>query len=184
MTSLIDESVPFIPVRIAVLTISDTRDEKSDKSGSLLASMIEQAGHQVTVRAIVSDNEKDIRKQVKKWIKDPEIDVVITTGGTGFAKRDVTPEAVKPLFEKEVDGFSALFHMVSFETIGTSTVQSRACGGMANDTFIFCLPGSPGACKDGWNGILKLQLDNRHRPCSFIEVMPHLKGQPGAKSKP
>ena len=137
MTSRIDESVPFIPVRIAVLTISDTRDEKSDKSGSLLASMIEHAGHQVAARAIVSDNEKDIRKQVKKWIKDPEIDVVITTGGTGFAKRDVTPEAVKPLFEKEIDGFSALFHMVSFETIGTSTVQSRACGGMANDTFIF-----------------------------------------------
>ena len=181
----IDESVPFIPVRIAVLTISDTRDEKSDKSGSLLASMIEQAGHQVAARAIVSDDAKDIRKQVKKWIKDPEIDVVVTTGGTGFAKRDVTPEAVKPLFEKEIDGFSALFHMVSFETIGTSTVQSRACGGMANGTFIFCLPGSPGACKDGWNGILKLQLDNRHRPCSFIEVMPRLKGKAGgAKSKP
>jgi len=181
----IDESVPFIPVRIAVLTISDTRDEKSDKSGSLLASMIEQAGHQVAARAIVSDDAKDIRKQVRTWIKDPEIDVTVTTGGTGFAKRDVTPEAVKPLFEKEIDGFSALFHMVSFETIGTSTVQSRACGGMANGTFIFCLPGSPGACKDGWNGILKLQLDNRHRPCSFIEVMPRLKGKAGgAKSKP
>src|SRR5262249_17062990 len=177
----IDETVPFIPVRIAVLTISDTRDEKSDKSGTLLASMIEQAGHQVAARTIMSDDEKDIRKQVKAWIKDPEIDVVITTGGTGFAKRDVTPEAVKPLFEKEIDGFSALFHMVSFDTIGTSTVQSRACGGMANGTFIFCLPGSPGACKDGWNGILKLQLDNRHRPCSFIEVMPRLKGQPGTK---
>ncbi|HYB05984.1 MAG TPA: molybdenum cofactor biosynthesis protein B [Methyloceanibacter sp.] len=184
MTSRLDESVPFLPVRIAVLTVSDTRDEKSDKSGSLLASMIEQAGHRVAARAIVSDDEKDIRKQVKKWIKDPEIDVVITTGGTGFAKRDVTPEAVKPLFEKEIDGFSPLFHMVSFETVGTSTVQSRACGGMANGTFIFCLPGSPGACKDGWNGILKLQFDNRHRPCSFIEVMPRLKGQPGAKSKP
>jgi molybdenum cofactor biosynthesis protein B len=110
--------------------------------------------------------------------------VVITTGGTGFAKRDVTPEAVKPLFDKDIDGFSALFHMVSFATIGTSTVQSRACGGMANGTFIFCLPGAPGACKDGWNGILKLQLDNRHRPCSFIEVMPRLKGMPGTKSRP
>ena len=182
--SRIDESAPFIPVRIAVLTISDTRDGKSDKSGALLASMIEQAGHQVAARTIVSDDEKDIRKQVKAWIKDPEIDVVITTGGTGFAKRDVTPEAVKPLFEKEIDGFSALFHMVSFETIGTSTVQSRACGGMVNGTFIFCLPGSPGARKDGWSGILKMQLDNRHRPCSFIEVMPRLKGKPGAKSKP
>jgi molybdenum cofactor biosynthesis protein B len=182
--SRIDESVPFVPVRIAVLTISDTRDGKSDESGALLASMIEQAGHQVAARTIVSDDEKDIRKQVKAWIKDPEIDVVITTGGTGFAKRDVTPEAVKPLFEKEIDGFSALFHMVSFETIGTSTVQSRACGGMVKGTFIFCLPGSPGACKDGWNGILKMQLDNRHRPCSFIEVMPRLKGKPVAKSKP
>ena len=147
--SQIDETVPFIPVRIAVLTVSDTRDEKSDKSGALLASMIEQAGHQVAARAIVLDDQKDIRKQVKKWIKDPEVDVVITTGGTGFAKRDVTPEAVTPLFDKEIDGFSALFHLVSFKTIGTSTVQSRACGGMAkNGTLIFCLPGSPGACKD------------------------------------
>jgi len=183
--SQIDETVPFIPVRIAVLTVSDTRDEKSDKSGALLASMIEQAGHQVAARAIVLDDQKDIRKQVKKWIKDPEVDVVITTGGTGFAKRDVTPEAVTPLFDKEIDGFSALFHLVSFKTIGTSTVQSRACGGMAkNGTLIFSLPGSPGACKDGWNGILKLQLDNRHRPCSFIEVMPRFKGMPGTKSKP
>ena len=182
--SQIDETVPFIPVRIAVLTVSDTRDETSDKSGALLASMIEQAGHQVAARAIVLDDQKDIRKQVKKWIKDPEVDVVITTGGTGFAKRDVTPEAVTPLFDKEIDGFSALFHLVSFKTIGTSTVQSRACGGMAkNGTLIFSLPGSPGACKDGWNGILKLQLDNRHRPCSFIEVMPRLKGMPGTKSK-
>src|SRR5262249_16530449 len=123
----IDETGPFIPVRIAVLTISDTRDEKSDKSGTLLASMIEQAGHQVAARTIVSDDEKDIRKQVKAWIKDPEIDVVITTGGTGFAKRDVTPEAVKPLFEKEIDGLSALFHVVSFDTTCTSTLHSRAC---------------------------------------------------------
>ena len=179
----IDESVPFIPLHITVLTISDTRDETSDTSGALLASMIEQAGHQLAAKAIVLDDEKEIRKQVKKWIKDPEIDVVITTGGTGFAKRDVTTEAVKPLFEKDIDGFATVFHMVSFATIGTSTVQSRACGGMANGTFIFCLPGSPGACKDGWNGILKLQLDNRHRPCSFIEVMPRLKGMPGTKSK-
>ena len=180
----IDESIPFIPLHIAVLPISDTRDETSDTSGALLASMIEQAGHQLAAKAIVLDDEKEIRKQVKKWIKDPEIDVVITTGGTGFAPRDVTPEAVKPLFEREMDGFSMVFHLVSLATIGVSTVQSRAFAGLADGTFIFCLPGSPGASKDGWNGILKLQLDNRHRPCSFIEVMPRLKGMPGTKSKP
>jgi molybdenum cofactor biosynthesis protein B len=180
----IDESVPFIPLRIAVLTVSDTRDEKDDKSGAVLASMIAEAGHQLADKDIVTDDEKKIRKKVRKWIKDPEVDVVITTGGTGFSARDVTPEAVKPLFEKEIDGFSALFHMLSYATIGTSTVQSRACGGLANETFIFCVPGSPGACKDAWNGILKYQLDSRHRPCSFIEVMPRFKGEPGAKTKP
>ena len=181
--SRIDETRPFIPVRIAVLTVSDTRTHKTDKSGPLLVSMIEEAGHQVAEHAIAEDDMTAIRKQVKRWIKDPNVDVVITTGGTGFTGRDVTPEAVKPLFEKEIDGFSALFHVLSYAKVGTSTVQSRACGGMANGTFIFCLPGSPGACKDGWNGILKLQLDNRHRPCSFIEVMPRLKGMPGTKSK-
>ncbi len=180
----IDESVPFIPLRIAVLTVSDTRDEKNDKSGAVLASMIAEAGHELADKDIVTDDEKKIRKKVRKWIKDPEVDVVITTGGTGFSARDVTPEAVKPLFDKEIDGFSALFHMLSYATIGTSTVQSRACGGMAGETFIFCVPGSPGACKDAWNGILKYQLDNRHRPCSFIEVMPRFKGEPGAKTKP
>jgi len=180
----IDESVPFIPLRIAVLTVSDTRDEKDDKSGAVLASMIAEAGHQLADKDIVTDDEKKISKKVRKWIKDPEVDVVITTGGTGFSPRDVTPEAVKPLFDKEIDGFSALFHMLSYATIGTSTVQSRACGGLTGETFIFCVPGSPGACKDAWNGILKYQLDNRHRPCSFIEVMPRFKGQPGAKTKP
>jgi molybdenum cofactor biosynthesis protein B len=180
----IDESVPFIPLRIAVLTVSDTRDEKDDKSGAVLASMIAEAGHQLADKDIVTDDEKKIRKKVRKWVKDPEVDVVITTGGTGFSARDVTPEAVKPLFEKEIDGFSALFHMLSYATIGTSTVQSRACGGMAGETLIFCVPGSPGACKDAWNGILKYQLDNRHRPCSFIEVMPRFKGEPGPKTKP
>jgi molybdenum cofactor biosynthesis protein B len=168
----IDETRPFIPVSIAVLTVSDTRTEKTDKSGDLLAAMIAEAGHRLAARAIVTDDAKAVRKQVKKWIKDPEIDVVITTGGTGFSERDVTPEALKPLFEKEIDGFSALFHMLSYKTVGTSTVQSRACGGLANGTLIFCVPGSPGACEDAWNGILKLQLDNRHRPCSFLEVMP------------
>jgi molybdenum cofactor biosynthesis protein B len=180
----IDESVPFIPLRIAVLTVSDTRDEKDDKSGAVLASMIAEAGHQLADKDIVTDDEKKISKKVRKWVKDPEVDVVITTGGTGFSARDVTPEAVKPLFEKEIDGFSALFHMLSYATIGTSTVQSRACGGMAGETLIFCVPGSPGACKDAWNGILKYQLDNRHRPCSFIEVMPRFKGEPGPKTKP
>jgi molybdenum cofactor biosynthesis protein B len=170
----IDNSRPFIPLRIAILTISDTRNEKTDKSGGLLVSMISEAGHKIAEHAIVPDEVKKIRKQVKKWIKDPDVDVVVTTGGTGFNPRDVTPEAVKPLFDREIDGFSALFHLVSYKTIGTSTVQSRACAGQADGTLIFCLPGSPGACKDGWNGILKDQLDNRHRPCSFIEVIPRL----------
>ena len=179
----IDETRPFIPVRIAVLTVSDTRTEKTDKSGALLASMIEEAGHEVAEHAIVEDNAKAIRKQVKRWINDPEVDVVITTGGTGFTGRDVTPEAVKPLFEKEIDGFSALFHMLSYQKVGTSTVQSRACGGLAGSTYIFCVPGSPGACKDAWYGILKDQLDNRHRPCSFIDIMPRLQETKKAKAK-
>jgi molybdenum cofactor biosynthesis protein B len=172
--SRIDETRPFIPVRIAVLTVSDTRTHKTDKSGPLLVSMIEEAGHHMAEHAIVEDDPKAIRKQVKRWIKDPAIDVVITTGGTGFTGRDVTPEAVKPLFEKEIDGFSALFHMLSYDKVGTSTVQSRACGGLAGGTYIFCVPGSPGACRDAWDGILKSQLDNRHRPCSFVEIMPRL----------
>ena len=179
----IDETRPFIPVRIAVLTVSDTRTEKTDKSGALLASMIEEAGHEVAERAIVEDDAKAIRKQVKRWINDPEVDVVITTGGTGFTGRDVTPEAVKPLFEKEIDGFSALFHMLSYQKVGTSTVQSRACGGLTGSTYIFCVPGSPGACKDAWYGILKDQLDNRHRPCSFIDIMPRLQETKKAKAK-
>ena len=174
MTARIDDSRPFIPVRIAVLTVSDTRTPKTDKSGPLLANMIEEAGHALAARAVTPDEEKEIRKQVKKWVKAKDIDVVITTGGTGFTGRDVTPEALRPLFDKEIDGFSALFHMLSYQAVGTSTVQSRACGGLAKDTLIFCVPGSPGACKDAWNGILKFQLDNRHRPCSFIELMPRL----------
>jgi molybdopterin adenylyltransferase len=170
----IDETRPFIPVRIAVLTVSDTRTQKTDKSGPLLVSLIKEAGHELAEHAIVEDDPKAIRKQVKRWIKDPEVDVVITTGGTGFTGRDVTPEAVRPLFEKEIDGFSVLFHLLSYQSVGTSTVQSRACGGVTKGTYIFCVPGSPGACEDAWNGILKAQLDNRHRPCSFIEIMPRL----------
>ena len=172
--SRVDETRPFIPVRIAVLTVSDTRTKKTDRSGPLLVKLIGEAGHTLAEHAIVEDDPKAIRKQVKRWIKDPEIDVVITTGGTGFTGRDVTPEAVKPLFEKEIEGFSVLFHTLSYQMVGTSTVQSRACGGVADGTYIFCVPGSPGACRDAWEGILKSQLDNRHRPCSFVEIMPRL----------
>ena len=170
----IDESRPFIPVRIAILTMSDTRTPAEDKSGNTLAELITEAGHAVAGRALVKDDIAEIRAKVQAWIADPDVDVVITTGGTGFTGRDVTPEAVKPLFEKEIDGFSIVFHMLSYQKIETSTVQSRACGGVANGTYIFCLPGSTGACKDGWNGILKWQLDNRHRPCNFVEILPRL----------
>ena len=170
----LDETRPFLAVRIAVLTISDTRTLDDDKSGSTLASMLEEAGHVLADRAIVKDDVAAIRARISGWIADPEIDVIITTGGTGFTGRDVTPEAVRPLFEKEIDGFSTVFHMISYEKVGTSTVQSRACAGVAGGTYVFCLPGSPGACRDGWNGILKWQLDNRHRPCNFVEIMPRL----------
>ena len=170
----LDESRPFIPVRIAVLTVSDTRGPDDDKSGAILADMIRAAGHEFAARAIVKDDVTAIRDKVQGWIADPSVDVVITTGGTGFTGRDVTPEAVKPLFEKEVDGFSTVFHMISFAKIATSTIQSRACAGIAQGTYIFCLPGSPGACRDAWNEILKWQLDNRHRPCNFVEIMPRL----------
>ena len=170
----LDETRPFLPVRIAVLTVSDSRTLKDDRSGDTLAGLIAAEGHELADRAIEKDDIPAIRARVEKWIADKTIDVVITTGGTGFTGRDVTPEAVKPLFEKEIDGFSALFHMISFQKIETSTIQSRACGGVAHGTYIFCLPGSPGACKDGWNEILKWQLDNRHRPCNFVEIMPRL----------
>ena len=172
--SRIDETRPFIPVRIAVLTMSDTRDLSQDRSGEALAKMIAEDGHVLADRKLVKDDVPAIRAIVEAWIGDPGIDVVITTGGTGFTGRDVTPEAVKPLFEKEVDGFSIVFHMLSYEKILTSTIQSRACAGVARGTYIFCLPGSPGACKDAWGGILKWQLDNRHRPCNFVEIMPRL----------
>ena len=170
----LDPNRPFIPVRIAVLTVSDTRSLKDDKSGDTLAEMIGAAGHEVAARAIVKDDVEAIRAQMRGWIADKSIDVVISTGGTGFTGRDVTPEAVKPLLEKEIDGFSTVFHMISYGKVGTSTIQSRACGGLAHGTYIFCLPGSPGACKDAWNGILVHQLDNRHRPCNLVEIMPRL----------
>lgn len=172
--SRIDESRPFIPVGIAVLTVSDTRSLSDDKSGDTLVASIEEAGHRLVQRAIVRDDKAAIRAQVEDWTKQPEIDVVITTGGTGFTGRDVTPEALEPLFEKRMDGFSEVFHRISYDKIGTSTIQSRATGGVANATFIFALPGSPGACKDAWDGIIKLQLDYRHMPCNFVEIMPRL----------
>jgi molybdenum cofactor biosynthesis protein B len=170
----LDASRPFIPVRIAVLAVSDTRELADDKSGSTLAQMIASAGHEVAARAIVKDEVAQIRAKVQGWIADPQVDVIITTGGTGFTGRDVTPEAIKPLFEKEIDGFSTVFHMISFPKIATSTIQSRACAGVAQGTYIFCLPGSPGACRDAWNDILVWQLDNRHRPCNFVKIMPRL----------
>src|SRR6266702_2658931 len=170
----IDQSRQFVPLKIAVLTVSDTRARDDDKSGATLSERTEKAGHAVAARAIVIDDVEKIRERVKAWIADPAIDVVITTGGTGFTGRDVTPEAVEPLFEKRMDGFSTLFLMVSFPKIGTSTVQTRATAGVANATYIFCLPGSPGACRDAWDEILKYQLDYRYRPCNFVEIMPRL----------
>ena len=170
----IDESHTFVPVNIALLTMSDTRTLTEDKSGNLLAEMATSAGHKIADRALVKDSVDDIRAKVKVWIADPAIDVVITTGGTGFTGRDVTPEAVRPLFEKDIEGFAMLFHMLSYQKVATSTMQSRACGGVAHGTYIFCLPGSPGACRDAWDGILKYQLDIRHRPCNLVEIMPRL----------
>jgi len=168
------ESRDFIALNIAVLTVSDTRDESSDKSGAILVRYLGESGHRLEEKAIVPDDKYRIREVVSRWIADEAVNVVITTGGTGFTGRDVTPEAVKPVFEKEIEGFSTVFHMQSYDKVGTSTIQSRACGGVANGTYIFCVPGSPGACRDAWEGILKYQLDNRHRPCNFVEIMPRL----------
>nr|WP_294851102.1 molybdenum cofactor biosynthesis protein B [uncultured Sphingomonas sp.] len=171
----IDESLTFHPLRIAVLTISDTRDEESDRSGALLAERLTGAGHQLAGKAIVTDSVEDIRTAVQPWIDHDDVDVVITTGGTGFAPRDVTPEAIKPLFRREMDGFSVVFHQASLQTVGVATLQSRAFAGQAGDTFIFCLPGSTGACKDGWDQVLSLELDSRHRPCSLAGQVPRLR---------
>lgn len=170
----IDETRPFVPVGIAVLTVSDTRTLADDRSGDTLVQRVTDAGHRLVDRAIVPDDRDRILNQVEAWTLSQEIDVVITTGGTGFTGRDVTPEALEPLFEKRMDGFSEVFHRLSYDKIGTSTIQSRATGGVANATFIFVLPGSPGACKDAWDGILKWQLDYRHMPCNFVEIMPRL----------
>jgi molybdenum cofactor biosynthesis protein B len=170
----IDTSRQFVPLKIAVLTISDTRALEDDKSGATLAERIAKAGHALAGRAIVSDDVEKIRAQVKHWIADPAIDVVITTGGTGFTGRDVTPEALEPLFEKRMDGFATMFLPVSQAKIGTSAIQTRATAGVAGGTYVFCLPGSPGACRDAWDEILVHQLDYRYRPCNFVEIMPRL----------
>jgi len=170
----IDETRAFVPLKIAVLTVSDTRALADDKSGATLAERIEKAGHALAGRAIVTDDVEDVRQQVKAWIADAAIDVIITTGGTGFTGRDVTPEAIEPLFEKRMDGFATLFLIVSHGKIGTSAIQTRATAGVAGATYIFCLPGSPGACRDAWDEILVHQLDYRYRPCNFVEIMPRL----------
>ncbi len=170
----IDETRPFKPVRIAVLTVSDTRDEESDTSGKVLAERVTRDGHDLAARAWVKDNIADIQKQARAWIDDPSIDVIVSTGGTGLTGRDVTPEALRPLFEKEIDGFNVIWHMVSYQSVGLSTLQSRACAGLAKSTFIFALPGSNGACKDGWDKVIRWQLDSRHGPCNMVELMPRL----------
>jgi molybdenum cofactor biosynthesis protein B len=171
----LDDSRPFIPVNIAVLTVSDTRTKLDDKSGATLVELITAAGHKVAAREIVTDDQDKIIAKLKAWIADPSIDVVISTGGTGVTGRDVTPEAFQAVYEKEIPGFGELFRMLSYETIQTSTLQSRTTGGVAGGTYLFALPGSPGACRDGWEKILKFQLDIRWRPCNLVELMPRLK---------
>jgi molybdopterin adenylyltransferase len=168
------EDAPFHPLRICVMTISDTRTDETDTSGHILADRVKEAGHEVAAKAIVPDEVNAIRAIMRKWIADPKIDAVITTGGTGLTGRDVTPEAVRPLFDKEIEGFNVVWHMVSYQSVGTSTLQSRACAGVANGTFIFCLPGSNGAVKDGWDKLIRWQLDSRHMPCNMVELMPRL----------
>ena len=169
-----DNAKPFVPVRFAVLAVSDSRSLAEDRSGATLAERITGAGHILAERAIVTDDKRKIRAVVKKWIADKDIDVILTTGGTGFTGRDVTPDAVEPLFEKRMEGFAAVFHRISYDVIGTSTIQSRATAGLADNTFIFCLPGSTGACRDAWDGILVRQFDYRQQPCNFVEIMPRL----------
>ena len=172
--SRIDDSIPFQPVRIALLTVSDTRTPGTDRSGDTLAERIAAASHELAARTLLPDERALIAEQLRTWIADPGIDVVISTGGTGLTGRDVTVEAHRDVYEKEIEAFATIFALVSYETIGTSAVQSRATGGVANGTYLFALPGSPGACRDGWDRILKLQLDSRHKPCNFVEIMPRL----------
>lgn len=168
----IDDTRPFIPVNIAILTVSDTRTEENDKSGQTLVKRLTEAGHNLADKVIIKDDIASIQGQVKKWMADSGIDVVITTGGTGLTGRDVTPEALEPLYTKPIAGFGELFRMLSYDLIGTSTIQSRATAGLCGTTLVFALPGSTGACKDGWDKILATQLDNRYKPCNFVEMMP------------
>lgn len=172
----LDERLPFYPLRIAVLTISDTRNEASDTSGALLADRLQETGHELSGRAIVPDEVEAIRSQILSWAEDPEVDVVLTTGGTGFSPRDVTPEAVRPLLDREMDGFSVIFHQASFGTVGISTLQSRALAGQIDETFIFCVPGSTGACRDAWDLVLAQEFDSRFRPCSLVGQIPRYRG--------
>jgi molybdenum cofactor biosynthesis protein B len=169
-----DENAALTPVRIAVLTISDTRDEESDTSGHVLVERLTGAGHQLAGKAIVRDDVGEIRARVKAWTQSGDVDVILTTGGTGITGRDVTPEAIEPMLDKRIDGFSVIFHLVSYQTVGLSTLQSRALAGIIDGVFIFCLPGSNGAVRDGWDGVIAAQLDSRHKPCNMVELMPRL----------
>ncbi len=170
----IDEAWAFKPVRVAVLTVSDTRDEESDTSGHLLAGRVTDAGHELADKKMVKDDVGDIRMQIQAWVASGAVDAIVTTGGTGLTGRDVTPEAVRPLFDKEIDGFAVIFHLVSYQTVGLSTLQSRALAGIVGGVFVFCLPGSNGAVRDGWDKVIAAQLDSRHRPCNMVELMPRL----------
>ncbi|MCF8474955.1 MAG: molybdenum cofactor biosynthesis protein B [Emcibacter sp.] len=170
----LDNSLKFLPLNIAILTVSDTRTIENDTSGQILVDRLIDAGHVLAARAIVRDEKPDLTAQLQKWINDPNIQVIISTGGTGLTGRDITPEVFDSLYEKEIKGFGEMFRLISYKIIGTSTLQSRATGGVANGTYLFALPGSNGACKDGWDNILKEQLDIRFRPCNFAEMMPRL----------
>ncbi|HEY1223930.1 MAG TPA: molybdenum cofactor biosynthesis protein B [Brevundimonas sp.] len=176
MAGKIDETLPFHPLNIAVLTISDTRDETTDTSGATLVQRLTSAGHVLVGKAIVPDEVEAIRGRISAWVADPGVDVVLTTGGTGFSPRDVTPEAVKPLFRRELEGFTVVFHLASLGTVGVATLQSRALAGQAEDTFVFCVPGSTGACRDAWDLVLAEELDSRFRPCSLVGQIPRFRG--------
>lgn len=179
----IDETRPFLAVNIAILTVSDTRAEADDRSGDTLRDLATRDGHRIAARRIVQDDRQAIADALRAWIRDPAIDVIISTGGTGVTGRDVTPEAVESVLEKRIDGFGEMFRWISWPKIGTSTIQSRAVGGVAGGTYVFALPGSPSACRDGWEEILKWQLDNRHRPCNLVELMPRLQEHLTARPK-
>ena len=174
----IDKSITFVPVHIAILTVSDSRKADDDRSGDLLVGRVQEDGHNLAGRAIVTDDFDAITKQLRRWVDDKAVDVIVATGGTGLTGRDGTPEAFRTIFEKEIEGFGELFRYISFAKIGTSTVQSRALAGVAGGTYLFSLPGSPSACRDGWDEILRYQLDIRHRPCNFVEIMPRLAESP------